>query len=204
MIRRSIAAAALLGVGLTVAAAAGHAAPPSRTPPPQIDVQVALRGSAGCGAFTDGLPPLVLEEVGGPGSTTPVVEVCVANRGTSRGHLTMAVTDVVDRELDCSQDEAAVDDSCVAGEPGELGGTVVQVAEVDPRCSKPPGSRAESLLAPFTSLAGDPLVLHGSMHPQEVVCVALRLVYQPPTFDDQARTQSDALTWRYAFDLSST
>lgn len=201
MIRRCAVAVALLGAALAVAATAVHAAPPSKTPPPKVDVRVARLGPAGCGPFTDSLPPLVIERVGEPGSTTPVVEVCVANRGTAHGRLTMTAADAVDREVDCSPDEATVDDTCTIGDLGDLSGTVVQLATVDPRCSKPPRSRAVSLQAPFTALPEDPLVLHESLHPQQVICVGLRLLYQPATFDDQVRAQSDVLTWRYAFDL---
>lgn len=201
MTRRRLAVVVLTGA-LAMAGTVVEAAPPSQSPPPEADVQVALLGPDGCGPFADDLPALVVEEVGEPGDTTPVAAVCLASRGRSMGRATMTVVDAVDREVACSPGEATVDASCAAGEPGELAGSVVQQVTVDPRCSRPPRSAVSSETA-FTALVHSPVALHEVMHPQQVICVGLQLRYSPSTFDDQVRAQSDALTWRYAFHLTS-
>jgi hypothetical protein len=164
-----------------------------------LELEAALRIGQACLPFQDSLPTLVVQSGLQPGDRTPEVEVCLRNRGSQTGDVSLGVVDRIEREVACSADEADVDATCAPGAAGELGDRLDVVLSRRPRCSGPPTTQAN---VPFASLSTSPVRLL-ELRKSTVECVLLRLEYRSASAQMVAAAQTDRVIWRYAFNLSN-
>lgn len=194
-------AAAVTGALAGVPASAGSGAASGSAGSKSPDVKVGLWGPAGCSELADSLPSLVVLEGVEPGDVSPFVQVCVANAGSGPGILTLSVVDRLDLETGCSPGEVQVDPTCGAGGPGELTSSVYQLVATQDRCD---GSRGRPLRVGLGTLETAPLELRRKLMPGGTACVTVAVGYLPPDGAARLATQTDRLTWRYAFDLTGS
>lgn len=166
-------------------------------PPKAWDLQVALRDAGQCGPFGDALPALIVDRLMAPGEHAGVTGICVRNAGPGPGRLFLSVTDRVEEERGCTGDEATVDATCGAG-PGELGEALVVAFATQPRCR---GDFESAGLAGLAALDGTPHDVALDLKAGETGCLALDLWYRLGPMGLVQASQSDAVSWRYAFDL---
>jgi hypothetical protein len=190
-----LAAGALL-VGLAIMLVPGESEANGRPPRPW-DLQVALRVDGECGSFGDSLPALIVDRRMAPGERAGVTGICVRNAGPGPGRLFLSVTDRTEEERGCTGDEATVDATCGAG-TGELGQALVVAYATQPRCKGDLGSAG---LAGLASLDGAPRDLGLDLKAGATGCLALDLWYRLGPTGVVEASQSDAISWRYAFDL---
>jgi hypothetical protein len=167
-------------------------------PPPTLDLVVAIRSAGQCGTFAESLPTLVSRTGMRPGDRIDPIEICLRNDGSAKGSARLTVIDRVDSEVGCSSGEAAVDPSCGGTGIGELGRQLVVPLAIRPGCT---GPLTSSIGYPFDTLSRTSAPV-ASLRPGDVWCVVLGLEYRPSSAAETAASQSDRVTWRYAFDLS--
>lgn len=189
---RRAAAALLAGVIAIVASSAVLAGDD-----PRPDVQVARLDGGRCGKLADSLPVLITAQGIRPGDVAGDVVVCVSSTGDA-GRLTLAATELVDVDPECSEGEAAVDSSCGGSRRGELSPSLLQQVAVD---ACPAQGIDGALERRLPALTASGLVLRERLRRNELVCVRLRLVYRPSD-SEAVVSQSDRTLWRYSFSLT--
>ena len=165
----------------------------------QLDLQVGVLGTGGCTAFGDSAGVLVSVTGAQPGTVVARQALCVRNAGNIAGRLTMRDIERVDVETDCSPGEAAVDPTCGSG-PGEVGASLVHVVASDRNCK---GSTNDPLAATFDQLDSGRTVLYDTVGPKQTFCITIEVRYNPPSVAAELAGQSDRVTWRYRFALST-
>jgi hypothetical protein len=185
-------------VGAVVASAlAGSADAAPKPPPPAVDIVVAIRTGGVCGTFAQSLPTLVSKTDMRPGDRIDPIEICLRNVGTAKGAARLTVIDRVDSETGCSAGEAAADASCGGTGIGELGGQLVVPIAIRPGCT---GKLSSAIGYPFDTLTRSSAPVD-TLRPGASSCVVLGLEYRPSSATAAAASQTDRVTWRYAFDL---
>lgn len=195
--RFSLTAALALVVALgAVAAVAAHG---DRD---DADIKVAKLLNGRCGKLADSLPVLISSTGAKPGEAVSDVTVCVANSGDGAALLSLHVLELVDTDPACTGTESTLDTTCGGTQRGELSPTLLQQVGVGKCQSVLPATNPafDRRLAPAPASS---LILVGRLARKEVVCVRLRLRYEPPDSDAGIASQSDRATWRYAFNLLS-
>jgi hypothetical protein len=162
------------------------------------NVRVGMFSGGRCGKLADSLPTLVARSGLRPGDAVADVVVCVANGGET-GQLSLAVSELVDVDLACSDGEASVDTSCGGNRLGELSPSLVQQAVTGSCASLAVDGAPERTLA---TLALTPLLVRERLRRNDTICIRLRLLYRAPNTAAFA-SQSDRTTWRYVFLLST-
>lgn len=162
------------------------------------DVKVAKLSNGQCGKLADSLPVLISRTGARPGEVAGDVTVCVANRGDDAARLSLRVLELVDIDPDCTGAEPTRDSSCGGGKRGELGPTLLQQVGLG-TCPSIPSTTNPTLDRRLPALQASPLVLLDRLGRKHVVCVRLRLRYEPLDSDASIASQSDRTTWRYAF-----
>jgi hypothetical protein len=186
-------------VGAVVASAlAGSADAAPKPPPPAVDIVVAIRTGGVCGTFAQSLPTLVSKTDMRPGDRIDPIEICLRNVGTAKGAARLTVIDRVDSETGCSAGEAAADASCGGTGIGELGGQLVVPIAIRPGCT---GKLSSAIGYPFDTLTRSSAPVD-TLRPGASSCVVLGLEYRPSSITAAAASQTDRVTWRYAFDLT--
>jgi hypothetical protein len=196
-VRRAGLAAVVLLVAVLVPAVAGAGKDEPR--PRRVDLDVALRVDGRCGQYGEDLPSMVSASGLEPGASTGTVTVCARSKGADDTRLTLGVTELVETDVACTGDEAAVDPTCGSDQVGELGANLTVTVAVQPRCK---GGFGAARTLRFAELAAGAVVLAPVMKQHQVDCVAVSLAYATAPLDAVARAQTDRVRWRYAFDLS--
>lgn len=128
--------------------------------------------------------------------------VCLTNVGSAPLTLTASVIDLADLDVDCTGDEATLDETC-----GENAG-VPQAGELSPlllvemeRVNCADGvTSSEAAGAALTTFSNIPFTTV-QLAPSEVACVRIQMSYPTPSDESVAQAaQSDRVTWRFAFD----
>lgn len=161
-----------------------------------VEVKVSKVVNGRCGDLEDSLPALVASTGLAAGDVAGDVTVCVANTGEEDVLLTLRATDLVELDSRCTGEEATVDATCGWARRGELGPALLQELGVG---SCPAPGVAPALARRLTELAAGSLVLFERLREQQLVCVRLRLRYEPPSAAAAVASQSDRTFWRYAF-----
>ena len=187
------AAALALGAVSTVAAHGdGH--------DDDVEVGISRLVNGRCGPPEDSLPGLIARTGIRPGEIAGDVTVCVANTGDGDAVLSLRASDLVDVDPACTGGETAGDPTCGGWRRGELAPSLLQQAGVGP-CPGPPGT-STALDRRLNALQAGPLVLLDRLRQRQLVCVRLRLLYDPPDPAAAAASQSDRVFWRYAFSVA--
>jgi hypothetical protein len=122
---------------------------------------------------------------------------CLRNVGTESLSLTSSVIDLVQTDVDCTGDEAVVDQTCGAGGVGELGGILTVAFSNIPSCT---GSNI-TMPTGGPLLGTSPVVSLGSIPAGTTLCGAIFIrASDAATVDDLVAAQTDRVTWRFAFD----
>ncbi len=185
-------------IAAVVAGALAGSVDAAPKPPPTLDLVVAIRSGGHCGTFAQGLPTLVSRTDMRPGDRIDPIEICLRNDGSAKGAARLTVIDRVDTEVGCSPGEPAADPSCGGTGVGELGRQLVVPIAIRPGCT---GPLPPSIGFPFDTLSRTSAPL-ATLRAGEVWCVVIGLEYRPSSEAEAAASQSDRVTWRYAFDLS--
>ena len=181
-----VAVSALIGPGVAVGS------------PSAPDLRVALMGAGGCGTFADSLPVLVTRPDIRPGDVAGDVTVCMKVLGSDGRKPRLQVAELVDLDAACTGDERAVDRTCGGMGQGELAASLLQQTGFGP-CSVTLPPINSGLERRLTALRDDALVLASKLRVGEVACTRLQLVYRPAGLAAAIASQSDRVTWRYAF-----
>jgi hypothetical protein len=179
------------------------------TPPDVTDLQIAdgtigtnFQGIA-CGAFADDSATPLFSATSLASTDYPEARICLKNAGTTTLAIAMAAIDIVDVDTACSSGEAeAGDTTCGQDLQGELSFALVAIVNRNDCANGGVSTQmASDFLASlaFTSLAvpGDPLA------PGEIACywVAINWSGNNSHVDSTIQfTQTDSVTWRFAFD----
>jgi hypothetical protein len=166
------------------------------------DVKVAKLTNGRCGKPADSLPVLISRTGARPGEIVGDVTVCVANGGDGAGLLSLRVLELVDVDPACTGAEPTRDTTCGGGKRGELSPSFLQQVGLG-ACPSVPPATSPALDRRLPTLQSSSLVLVDRLRRQQVVCVRLRLRYEPPDSDAGIASQSDRTTWRYAFTLTA-
>lgn len=193
--RRRGAVLAVLMAGTTVALGLPSLAGSDGGSQPRLEV--ALRVDGQCGAFTRQLPPLVNVRDLEPGQTTTPTQLCIATQGSPRARLFLSSVNTDSTETGCTGDEAEVDSTCGSGQ-GELDSALTVLVAVQEGCR---GRFGAEQGVSFAALAQQPAELPGVGGPGRLDCLALGLRHDGTSSAETSAAQSDALRWRYAFDL---
>jgi hypothetical protein len=128
-----------------------------------------------------------------------VVPFCLRNAGSLELTITGAVIDVVNRDVECTGDEAAAGDAtCGNNEVGELGSVIATYIGLGP-CDT--GSAVT--FAGFVSDA--PTLALGTLAAGATACGAVEVFYPLNRPDvDVLQAQTDQVTWKFAFDGTSS
>lgn len=177
--------------------------------PRAADLQIGAAVQPDCSdaTFTDNLLTGIfdLSDVLPGSDSTQHFKLCVKNVGTAGLFLTVAATDVVETETDCTGDEAAAGD-LTCGTPdigdGELG-TVLTTQIVPYDCETffdIPGVLVTSSIADLATTPGE----FGSIAAGDTFCLDV-IIFMPTagayaTSDEVQQAQTDKVEWRYAFD----
>lgn len=157
-----------------------------------------------CDRYFDDLTSPLFTFIATPGRQADAY-FCVVNSGSRAVDVTLTSTDVTDLDVACTGDEAAFGDTTC----GSVGG-IPQVGELSPNLTVETDlyqCDTGALLSPGTpdftsSLAGlgtIPYTTLGTLLPGTQLCLRLR-VYWASTGDLGQVSQSDEVTWRFAFD----
>ena len=168
----------------------------------KADVKVAKLVNGKCGKLGDSLPVLISRTGARPGEVAGDVTVCVANSGDDAALLSLRVLELVDVDPACTGSEPTRDTSCGGGKRGELSPSLLQQVGLGPCTSVPPTTNP-TLDRRLPALQASSLVLVERLRRNQLVCVRLRLRYQPPDADASTASQTDRTTWRYAFTLTA-
>lgn len=163
------------------------------------DIKVAKLSSGRCGKLADSLPVLISRRGAHPGDTVGDVTVCVANSGEESGRLSLRALELLDVDPACTGSEATRDPNCGRWWRGELSPALIQEVGVGP-CSGIPMTDP-ALDRPLPALHASSFVLADLLRRRELVCVRLRVRYEPADAAAGVASQSDRTTWRYAFSL---
>ena len=194
LVRRGL--AAIFATSLAVGAVSFAGAHDSQGP----DIKVATVSGGRCGTPADSLPVLVAKSGARPGEVVGDVTVCVTSRGDPPWTvLSLRAVELVDVDGSCTGSEAAVDTTCGAGKRGELSASLVQQVGVG---ACPAVADARLVTRRGLSDIGTVPILLGLMRRSELLCVRVRLRYEPANAAAAAASQSDRATWRYAFSLT--
>jgi hypothetical protein len=164
-------------------------------------------GPPDCGTYVDDLVTdlITVTDAQPSGAQGTNRYICLKNAGSASLALSAAAIDLVDVETACTGDEAATGDaSCgiVGGVPGtgELASVlIVQFVVSDCGLFERP-----TIDLPLADLeAGMPLGVP-SLAPDEVVCLRLSILYPTTTPAAAQIAQTDQVTWRFAFDGTTT
>jgi hypothetical protein len=157
-----------------------------------------------CGTFSDDLATALFNFTANTGSDERFL--CVRNDGSSAVDLSLSAVDIEDADVACTGDEAAFGDT-TCGEDAQAN---PQLGELSPNLTIETDlydcMTGSGLLTPgvpdFSSslagLGGTPESL-GSLSAGGSVCVRLRVSWRATDTAAQV-SQSDASTWRFAFD----
>jgi hypothetical protein len=178
-------------------AGAGNGGTPGQD---RVDLQVALRDGDSCGPYGEQLPTMVSASGLEPGTSTATVTVCARSKGAADSRLTLGAIEVVETDVACTGDEAAVDTSCGANQAGELGANLAVTFAVQSKCK---GGFGPTRTVAFGDLRARAEVVTPVMKRHQVDCVAVTLAYRTSPIEAVARAQTDRVRWRYAFDLSA-
>lgn len=134
-----------------------------------------------------------------PGYTSGETAYCLQNAGAAPVDTSLAVADLVDRELACTGDEGALDLTCGQGAQGDLSpllDIVIAAVECD---TATPGERRG---ASFAALSEGAEALPGNaiLAPGEVGCWTIAIQY-PTLFPAEMiqKAQSDIVHWTFVF-----
>ena len=166
------------------------------------DVKVAKLTNGRCGKLADSLPVLISRTGVRPGEVVGDVTVCVANSDDDDALLSLRVLELVDVDPACTGAEPTRDTTCGRGKRGELSPTLLQQVGLG-ACPSVPPATDPTLDRRLPALQASPLVLLHRLRRKQVVCVRLRLRYEPPDSDASIASQSDRTTWRYAFTVTA-
>jgi predicted ribosomally synthesized peptide with SipW-like signal peptide len=153
-----------------------------------------------CGAFQDNLTSLFSFGTNvQPGYTSGETTYCLQNAGAAPVDTSLAVTDLINRELACTGDEGSLDLTCGQGAQGELSPLLdIVIGEIACDTATPSDRRATS----FAALSGGAESLPGTaiLAPGEVGCWTI-LVQYPRALpaDVIQRAQSDIVHWTFVF-----
>lgn len=196
----ALAAALVLSTGVGTVLADGDSAPRG------MELKVALQQAAKpgkCGKPSDALPPLAVAGQVRAGTVVLDATICLRNTGGRSGMASLGVLELVDSDPTCTGDEAEVDATCGDDRRGELAPSLVQDIGVDGKCGKAAPAIQPSLRRGLDTLPAEPVTLATVVKPHEQICVRLVLSYLPPDPTAATRNQSDVVTWRYEFRLTS-
>jgi hypothetical protein len=168
----------------------------------KADVRVAKLANGRCGKLADSLPVLISRREARPGEVVGDVTVCVANSGDEAGALGLRALELIDVDRSCTGAEGTLDTTCGRGQIGELSPTLLQQIGLGACPSVPPATNS-TLDRRLPALRSSSLALVDRLPRRQVVCVRLRLRYEPPDLDASIASQSDRATWRYAFSLTA-
>jgi hypothetical protein len=166
------------------------------------DVKVAKLVNGRCEKPTDSLPVLISRAGARPGEDAGDVTICVTNSGDSTALLSLRVLELADVDPACTGAEATRDTTCGGGKHGELGSSLLQQVGLGACPSVPPATNP-ALDRRLPTLQSSSLVLVDRLGRRQVICVRLRLRYEPPDVDASIASQSDRTKWRYAFTLTA-
>jgi hypothetical protein len=166
------------------------------------DVKVAKLSNGRCGKLADSLPVLVSRSGVRPGEVVGDVTVCVANSGEDAAQLSLRVSELIDVDRACTGAESTRDTTCGANQRGELSPALLQQVGLG-ACPSVPSASNPALDRRLPALQASSLVLADRLRRKEVVCVRLRLRFEPPDSDAAIGSQSDRTTWRYGFTLNA-
>lgn len=168
----------------------------------EVNVKVAMLTNSRCGKLANSLPVLISRTGAQPGETVGDVTVCVANAGEDAALLSLRVLELADIDPACTGAEPTRDPTCGGSTRGELSPSLLQQVGLGACPSVPPATNP-ALDRPLPTLQASPLVLVERLRHKQVVCVRLRLRYEPPDSDAAIASQSDRTTWRYAFTVTA-
>lgn len=166
----------------------------------EVDVKVAKLTNGRCGKLDDSLPVLISRTGVRPGEVAGDVTVCVANSGDNAALLSLRILELVDVDPACTGAEPARDTTCGGGKRGELSPSLLQQVGLG-ACPSVPSDTSPALDRRLPALQASSLVLVERLRSKQVVCVRLRLRYEPPNLAASIASQSDRTTWRYIFTL---
>jgi hypothetical protein len=192
----------VVAVLLAAVALSGVAAVRADDDDNEVDVKVAKLTSGRCGKLADSLPVLISRTGARPGEVAGDVTVCVANTGEDTGPLSLRVLELVDVDAACTGAEATRDTTCGGGKRGELSPALLQQVGLG-ACPSVPSATNPALDRRLPTLQAGSLLLVDRLRRNQVVCVRLRLRYEPPDLNASIASQSDRTTWRYAFTLTA-
>lgn len=164
------------------------------------DVKVAKLSNGKCGKLADSLPVLISRTAARPGEVVGDVTVCVANSGDDTARLSLRVLELVDVDPACTGAEPTRDTSCGGRKRGELSPSLLQQVGLG-ACPSVPSTTNPTLDRRLPVLEASSLILLERLRRNQLVCVRLRLRYEPPDLDASIASQSDRTTWRYVFTL---
>jgi hypothetical protein len=162
------------------------------------DVKVAKLTSGRCGKPADSLPVLISRTAAAPGEIVGDLTICVTNSGDGPALLSLRALELVDIDPACTGAEPTRDTTCGGRKRGELSPSLLQQVGLGVCPSVPPATNP-ALDRRLPTLQSSPLILVDRLERQQVVCVRLRLRYEPPDSNAGIASQSDRTTWRYAF-----
>lgn len=165
------------------------------------ELEVATLANGRCGKLAGSLPVLISRTGARPGEVVGDVTVCVASADDAV-QLSLRVVELADVDPACTGAELTRDDTCGAGKRGELGASLLQEVGLGP-CPSIPAGTNPALERRLTGLQASSLVLVDRLQRKQVVCVRLRLRYEPPDSGAAIASQSDRTTWRYAFSATA-
>jgi hypothetical protein len=168
----------------------------------ETDVKVAKLANGRCGKLADSLPVLISRTGVRPGEVAGDVTVCVANSGEEAGLLSLRALELVDVDRSCTGAESTRDTTCGGSRRGELSPTLLQQVGLG-ACPSVPPTTNPTLDRRLPALHASSLTLVDRLGRNQLVCVRLRLRYEPPDIDASIASQSDRATWRYAFSLTA-
>lgn len=161
----------------------------------------ARSGAWTCGPFS--------ENLGDTAATSDApARVCVRNVGDAAGELSVHTGSVTDREVGCSEREAAADPTCGNEGPGELASALyvtpseadVAIGDREYTCESnfPIATRNEGE-ATVANLAAQEALLLDTLYPGQTRGLCLTAGWA-----ESDASQSDSATWRYVFSLDTT
>lgn len=150
-----------------------------------------------CQTFNDNLTTGLFSLSGiQPGDPSTSKTICLKNAGSSALSISTSAIDLVDTETGCTGDEQLSGDTTCGSGAGELS-TVIRVEIAAGECATGYGSVGTHTLA---YLSGSP-VLTANLASGAETCVFFLVDYPTSTSaTDVQKAQSDSVSWRFAFD----